>query len=274
MRRFGYLTLFVAASFMATSCRWTASDASAFINIIGQAAARSGETGTETLMELPADGPGAILRHDGYVISYNPEHLIPNWVAYELTAQELEGEEERGDRMFSMDPSYHRTQAMREDYYNSGWTKGHMAPAADFAWDSDAMDGTFYLTNVCPQNERLNGKDWQYLEKQVRHWARQYGKVWVVTGPIVGENRYGKIGERGVTVPDSFFKAVLVQVKGKYRSIAFIMDNDSQRYYLKDSACSVNELEDLLDMDFFPALDDSVEDSVEGQLRLSDWGIK
>ena len=225
-------------------------------------------------MELPViSATDEIIRHDNYVICYNREMYIPNWVAYELTSKEIEGNEERGDRMFSMDPKYRKTQAMREDYYDSGWTKGHMAPAADFRWSASAMDETFYLTNVCPQNERLNGKDWEYLERQVRGWAGRYGKVWVVTGPIVGENKYGRIGERGVVVPDSFFKAVLIEKKGKYYSIAFVMDNDSKRYYLEDCAVSVNYLEEMTGIDFFPALDDSIEDKIEGQLRPSEWGI-
>lgn len=226
-------------------------------------------------MELPAEtDDDEIIRHAGYVVSYNNEMFIPNWVAYELTAEELEGDEERGDRMFSKDPKYRKTQAMREDYSGSGWTKGHMAPAADFRWSSTAMDETFYLTNVCPQDEKLNANDWEYLERQIRNWARKYGRAWVVTGPIVTENKYGRIGDHGVVVPDSFFKAVLVPSGANYRSIAFVMDNDAKRYWLRDCAMSVNELEEITGIDFFPALDDKVENKVEAQFRLSDWGIK
>lgn len=239
------------------------------------AAPRVTKASSSDPLEMPAlTKDDVIIRHGGFVVSYNDEWYIPNWVAYELTEEELDGYEERGDRMFSMDPKYRKTQAMREDYSGSGWTKGHMAPAADFRWSSDAMDETFYLTNVCPQDEALNANDWEYLERQVRSWARKYGRAWVVTGPIVNENKYGRIGERGVVVPDSFFKAVLVPKNGKYCSIAFVMDNDAKRYWLRDCALSVNELEDITGTDYFPALDDSVENSVEGQLRFSDWGIK
>lgn len=227
-----------------------------------------------TLLEIPAGGPdGVIVEYDGYVSSYNQETLIPNWVAYELTAEETEGDEERGDRMFSMDKRVRGRQAMREDYYDSGWTKGHMAPAADFRWSSDAMDDTFYFTNVCPQNEFLNGKDWEYLERQVRTWAVQYGKVWVVTGPIVGTNRHGRIGDRDVVVPDSFFKAVLAQKNGRYRAVGFVMDNDEDRYWLDECAVSIDELESMTGLDFFPALEDGIENEVESGYREADWGL-
>lgn len=227
-------------------------------------------------LEIPAStGSGRIVRHGAYVSSYNTSTLIPDWVAYELTAEETGGRRDREGIEFRMDPDLKGcTQAMREDYSGSGWTKGHLMPAADAATSSSTMAETFYFTNICPQDETLNAGDWQFLEKKVRSWARRYGSVFVVTGPIVGENRYGTIGDRDVTVPDAFYKALLVRRKdGSYSSIAFVMGNDSERYFLKDCNITVDELERLTGFDFFPGLDDRIEEKVESKVRLSDWGI-
>lgn len=229
------------------------------------------------LLEIPAlTTGGRIVQHGAYVSSYNPETKIPDWVAYELTAEETGGDHSREGMEFRMDPDLKGVrQAMREDYSGSGWTKGHLMPAADAAFSSSTMAETFYFTNICPQDETLNAGDWQYLEKRVRQWANRYGSVWVVTGPIVGENRYGTIGDRDVVVPDSFYKALLIRKKnGSYSAIAFVMDNDDDRYYLRDCSMSVNDLESLTGFDFFPGLDDKIEDKVEGTVRLSDWGIR
>ena len=229
------------------------------------------------LMEIPAlTTGGRIVQHGAYVSCYNPETLIPDWVAYELTAEETGGTHSRGGIEFRMDPDLKGvTQAMREDYNGSGWSKGHLMPAADAAFSNSTMSETFYFTNICPQDETLNAGDWQYLEKRVRNWANRYGSVWVVTGPIVGENRYGTIGDRDVVVPDSFYKALLIRKKnGSYSAIAFVMDNDDDRYYLKDCSMTINDLESLTGFDFFPALDDKIEEKVENSVRLSDWGIK
>ena len=229
----------------------------------------------EGLMELPAvESDDIILNHKGYTVSYNADARIPEWVAYELTAEETRGDADREDAVFRMDPSYKSTQAMREDYSGSGWTKGHMACAADFSWDEEALDGTFYLTNICPQDEQLNKGDWNYLEKQTRRWARDFGKVWVVCGPIIGKNRNGTIGERDVVVPDMFFKAVLAERNGKYHTIAFVMGNDDKRYFLEKCSMTVNELERLTGLDLFPVLDDSIEETVEGRKDHSVWGIR
>ena len=229
------------------------------------------------LMEIPAlTTSGRIVQHGAFVTSYNTETLIPDWVAYELTAEETGGTNTREGIEFRMDPDLRGcTQAMREDYSGSGWTKGHLIPAADAAFSDKTMAETFYFTNICPQDETLNAGDWQYLEKKVRQWANRYGSVWVVTGPIVGENRYGTIGDRDVVVPDSFYKALLIRKKnGSYSAIAFVMDNDDDRYYLKDCQMNINDLEALTGFDFFPGLDDTIEEKVESTVRLSDWGIK
>lgn len=226
-------------------------------------------------LELPAvTDTDQILQYQGFTVSYNSDNLIPNWVAYELTAEETEGPADREDKRFGMDMSYKGRQARREDYAESGWTKGHMAPAADFWWSDDAMAETFYLVNICPQDEFLNRKDWQYLEKQVRSWAREYGRVWVVTGPIVGENRNGTIGEQDVVVPDAFFKVALVHDGKKYQSVAFVMGNDNSRYFLEKVAMSVDELEKLTGLDFYPALPDDMEDVVEAGYDPHVWGLR
>lgn len=225
-------------------------------------------------LEIPSGG-SAIIAHDAYSVAYNTRTMIPDWVAYELTSEEADGRLSREGAEFRMDPELGRGRcAMREDYSNSGWTKGHMMPAADAAFDSDALDQTFYLSNICPQSEALNAGDWEYLERKVRKLAHDYGRVWVVTGPIVGTGRYGTIGDRKVVVPDAFFKSLLVEKGGSYSAIAFVMGNDDGRYYLRDCAISVDELEARTGFDFYPALPDDIEAKAESTFRLSDWGIQ
>ena len=223
------------------------------------------------LMELPAINKNdVILVYNGFVVNYNTRRLIPNWVAYELTAEEVAGEVPRA-RSFGMDIDYKERQAMREDYSNTGWDKGHMAPSADMKWSQTAMYESFYLTNVCPQDHDLNGKDWQTLEKYVRTWAERYGHVWVVCGPYVTNNKYGTIGENRVTIPDGFFKAVLRQEGRNWYSIAFVFENDNHKQAVKDAVVSVNEVEQLIGYDLFANLKDRIEETIESQKNWIDW---
>ena len=223
------------------------------------------------LMELPAIGNSdIILVYNAFTVNYNSKWLIPNWVAYELTADETTGEVPRANG-FSMDLDYKDRQAMREDYSNSGWDKGHMAPAADMKRSETAMWESFYLTNICPQNHDLNGKDWQTLEKKVRDWAQKYGKVWVVCGPYVVGNLYGTIGNQKVVVPDGFFKAVLRKDGNDWLSIAFVFENKSSKQAVKDAVVSVNDVEALVGFDLFTNLDNKIEDIVEAQCDWDKW---
>lgn len=228
----------------------------------------------KSLMELPAiSSSDNIIVHSGYVSSYNTNTLIPDWVAYELTAEEVRGTFSRSGS-FGMDPSFSGRQAMREDYGNSGWDKGHLAPAADMKWSSNAMFESFYFTNICPQNHTMNERSWQRLEKYVRDIAVRFNRVWVVTGPVVDLGAHGTIGRQEVAVPDSFFKAILVLDNGEYHSIAFLMDNNSTYHSIKSSSLTVNELELFIGHNLFCNLPKRIQEKIEDGLDLSYWSIE
>ena len=210
-----------------------------------------------------------IISYSGYDVMYNPEYKIPRWVKYELLASETDGEWSRKGLKFTPDPSVSFPQADDSDYRGSGWSRGHMAPAADFKWSSKSMIETFYFTNCCPQDLSLNSGQWQTLEKKVRDWANRYGSVIVYTGPIVLDNIYGTIGYNKVVVPDAFFKAILAGEQ----SIAFVMYNHNNNENMQKCALSVDDLEALSGIDFFAELDDDFENRVEATYNLRNWGL-
>lgn len=204
---------------------------------------------------------------------YNFKTKIPVWVKYEFTAKETDGPYTRKGMFFRQDEKIIVPQADDSDYRRSGWSRGHLAPAGDFKWSEDAMWETFYYTNCCPQNEKLNSGLWNSLEMRVRRWANEYSKVEIVTGPIIGENRYGTIGANKVVVPDKFFKALLIHNGTCYHAIAFVVLNSEQNAPLKNCAITVNELEKLINTDLFSFLDNQIEESVEGSLNYKIWRL-
>lgn len=211
-----------------------------------------------------------IVEYSGFVVSYNHQTLVPNWVAYELTADELEVRYSSKSSNFSRDPQLKGRQASREDYSHSGWDKGHMAPKADMRWSERSYWESHYFTNICPQNHQLNGGDWNRLEQAVRRWAKRYGRVWVVCGPVFDSCRYGTIGKADVQIPDAFFKAVLFPVEGGFGAVAYVMPNDGTHHSLNHYWMTVDQLEQLTGKDFFPALDDQTEAAVESAVFKPD----
>ena len=227
-------------------------------------------------LECPLVRKGEIIiRHTGHTLSYNPETMLPDWVAYELRAEEMEGDAVRRP-FFSPDPDPQLQGyelAQHYDYTYSGWVRGHMIPAGDVKYNQDAMNDSFYTTNVCPMNMRFNNSIWKRLEEVCRRWAREYDHIYIVTGPIVGENRNGKVGESNIVVPDAFFKAVLIPYRTSYLSVGFQMDNTEEtKGRLRDFTCSVEDIETVTGLTLFPFLIDW-SDSVKRQIPLKELGL-
>lgn len=214
-----------------------------------------------------------VIEHTGYTVSYNYDWLIPNWVAYELTRQETYGDFPR-EKKFAPDPQVKGTPVIHQDYSNSGYDRGHMAPAGDMKWSEQAMKESFYMTNICPQNHNNNAGDWKDLEELVRDIASKYGSVYICCGPIVTDvsNTIGTI--RKIVVPQSFYKVLLRQKKdGSWTSIGFVMPNAAGNRPLMTYMHSVDEIENLTGIDFFYNLPDSIEDLIEADYIISDWTI-
>lgn len=216
--------------------------------------------------------PEQILHRKGYTVSYNKDLKIPNWVAWELSPEKLVERESRTDK-FLPDPDLPEDEAVTtNDYKGAGMDRGHMCPAGDNRWHWKAMQESFYMTNICPQNHNLNRGDWKELEEACRKWAQTEGKIYIVCGPILYNHKHRTIGKQHrVTVPEAFFKVILCTTSTPPKAIGFIYKNDSGNHPLDSYVNSVDEVERITGIDFFPALPDEVEDKVEATYNLSLW---
>lgn len=227
-------------------------------------------------LEIPVYEPVSykqILQHKGFILLYNTLTLNPDWAAYELTKEEAEGMVPRA-RHFVIDPDVQGPQGDNEDYRNSGWDRGHMVPAGDTKFSEQVMRESFYYSNVCPQNRNLNGGDWRVLEELCRIYAVKYERVYIVCGPIMGDNIYGRMGPHQVMIPDAFFKVLLVPVQNGYETIGFVMKNEAGHKPLKTYAKTVKEVEAMTGLDFFSLLPDRIERKVESTYNLSVWELE
>lgn len=215
--------------------------------------------------EMHSSSGGQVIERTGYTLSYNADYKTPQWVAWELTKQELQGEEKRTDK-FVPDPDVKGAKAYTGDYTNSGYDRGHMAPAADMKWSRKAMEESFYLSNICPQNPNLNRGDWNDLEEKSRQWARCFGKIYITCGPIYDNKKPKRIGNNKVGVPDAFYKVILINDKKNPQAIGFIFENHAGHQPLTKYIVTVDSVEKRTGIDFFPTLPDEVEKKIEGEL--------
>ena len=220
-----------------------------------------------SFMEIPLmkREQGQIIQRTGYTLSYNAKNKTPQWVAWELTKEETRGNEERTNE-FQPDSDVMGAKVVTYDYSHSGYDRGHMAPAGDMKWSKKAMEESFYMSNICPQDHNLNTEDWNDLEMKSREWARRYGKVYIVCGPIYNGTREEYIGDHRVKVPDAFFKVILINDTRKQCALGFYFENEAGERPLTEYLTSVDELEKLTGLDFFSALPDEEENLLEKEV--------
>ncbi|EIM82513.1 DNA/RNA non-specific endonuclease [Stereum hirsutum FP-91666 SS1] len=167
-----------------------------------------------------------------YVAAYDRRLRHPAWTAEHLTLASLgksalEGpppNSETGDRQkatFQEDTSIPPPfRARLQDYFRSGYDRGHMVPAADAKRSQEAMDETFLLSNIAPQvGAGFNRHYWAYLEDWCRRLTTSFADVYVFTIPLYLPHRepdgkwrvsYEVIGNPpNIGVPTHFAKVVL-----------------------------------------------------------------
>lgn len=292
-----YILFSLLLAFMAVACRNTTTgqgsdssqrDSDEVTGFFDTQAAEQAAQKTETKksdrphkMEIPAEmkgRPDMLLVRDGYYVSYNKDWRIANWVAWHLTKAHTYGNYGREEMEFHEDTEVPRPRATDDDYYDSRYDRGHLCPAGDNKWDNRAQIQSFLFTNICPQNHGMNKGEWNDLEMQCRDWARQYGDLYIVAGPIFYDGVKKTIGRNKVAVPDALFKVVLC-MKNYARAIAFIVPNKGNKEgqnNLRRYVVPVDSVERLTGIDFFPSLKDDTERRVEASEHddmVRDWNM-
>lgn len=207
--------------------------------------------------------------YTGFTVSFNKDNRTPNWVAWELLGTETSGGESRSNK-FWQDEEMEGCPVTR-DYTNSGYDRGHMCPAADQKWSSEAMTDCFVLTNIVPQDHALNAGAWQTLESKERLWAQRDSAILIVAGPVYADSDTKRIGDAGVRVPGAFFKVMVAPYLDEPRGIAFVYPNMTSPGNMENYVMTIREVEKLTGYDFFHNLPDEVEEAVETVSSFRDW---
>ena len=222
-----------------------------------------------------------------YSLCYRESYEQAEWSAYCLRDWMLQKNAKRTND-FRPDPQIEGGSATLADYKKSGYDRGHLTPAGDMVFSREAMSETFYMSNMSPQAAAFNRGIWKDLEDQVREWVRLYGAAYVVSGPVLSRpaEEYPSIGESKVAVPELFYKVILVPIYedgaeqdspealetcADVIAIAFVIPNKACEGDFWRYAKSVDEAEEITGLDFFPLLEDDVENRVEAECNPRPW---
>lgn len=219
---------------------------------------------------LPRSDVKEIIDHEYFTLAYSEKHELAEWVAYETDIQRLPKNTERSDN-FRQDKEVSTGSASLDDYYGSGYDRGHLAPAGDMHFSEDAMYRSFLMSNVCPQERGFNRGIWRELEEQVRDWTRGYKHLYVVTGPVLTQRAKARIGDNDVAVPRAFYKVLLDYHEPELKAVGFIIPNEESKKPLDHYAMSVDEVENLTGIDFFHNLPNNIEEKLERKYSVGRW---
>lgn len=220
---------------------------------------------------LPTSTTGQIVHHEGYSLSYNETHEQAEWVAYELKKSHLSSTNYKRP-YFEIDKAVKTGAADWRNYKKSGYDRGHLCPAGDKRYTKFAHDETFLTSNISPQEHQFNAGIWNALEQKVRYWARKYDGVFIVTGGVLTDG-LETIGDEHVSVPNQFYKVLIDTNSGKTKMIAFLMPHKDSNKPLYKFVVSVDSIEKLTGIDFFPELDDAIENKLEASSNYKDWSF-
>ncbi|MCB0643846.1 MAG: DNA/RNA non-specific endonuclease, partial [Phaeodactylibacter sp.] len=234
---------------------------------------------------LPAVEPGEeVIQHAAFALVYDEEHEQAKWVAHIIHPDIRTGNISRTND-FRKDPLISTGSATEADYFlkfeqadgsyeydGYGYDRGHLAPSADFRWSELALSESYFYSNMSPQAPEFNRGKWAQLEGMIRGYIFQHPntQLYVVTGPVLKDD-LPKVERsvNGVSLPKLFYKVVLDL--DHQRAIGFLMPNKEILYPIESFAVSIDKVEAETGIDFFPALEDALEDELEAQNFVEPW---
>lgn len=207
-----------------------------------------------------------------YVLSYNRDRGTPNWVSWQLKKSWL-GSSDRQDDFRpdeSLPEGWYRVGP--NDYRNSGFDRGHLAPSADRSAKEMDNSATFVMTNMMPQSPKNNRDTWRELEEYSRKLVKGGKELYIIAGSYGSR---GKLAGGKVTIPKRTWKIIVVLEPGSgarginknTRVIAVDMQNterigtDWKRYLV-----SVDKIEAATGYDFLSKVPKEIQDVIEARV--------
>ena len=226
-----------------------------------------------------------ILEHAGMVVGFDCDYKMASWVFHILTPDVSFGSVSRSND-FRADEKSKCGTAVESDYFiktdnpdgsikydGFGYDRGHLAPSADFRWSANALSESYYYSNMTPQRPEFNRESWASLEDLLRNIVDQEKKnFYVITGPILHDSL--PVIERSVNqlkIPEWHYKIIVDASAENPRGMAFLMPNKKCEERLSAYVISIDSLESLTGINFFPNINDIQELKIEKEADFTAW---
>ncbi|PKL86649.1 MAG: DNA/RNA non-specific endonuclease [Ignavibacteriae bacterium HGW-Ignavibacteriae-1] len=220
-----------------------------------------------------------LIIRDSYALSSNDSTKFADWVCYYLDSATMSGNVSTS-RVWKADPWLDDDETLEPDDYKGAnaalkTDRGHQAPLANFKGNRD-WHTTNYLSNITPQNSKLNQGVWKNLEELERRIVADFKEIYVMTGPLYERYmpRLPYADEQHI-IPSGYWKIITsFDSKNNLLVAAFIFDqtnNLSQN--LADHCVSVREIEARSGLDFYNLLEYHLQEMIENPNNC-DWILR
>jgi len=221
---------------------------------------------------LPAiTGDGMLINHLAMSMFYEDKYGQSKWVVHMILPDIKNGVQTRTND-FRKDSLVISGTPGKEDYYNSGYDRGHLAASADFRWSKKALSESYFYSNMSPQKPEFNRGKWAQLEDFVRQYVIESNEpVFVVTAGILDDSLKAIGKEKKISVPKYYYKIVADLYSNQKKAIAFLMLNGTNSKPIISYAVSIDSIEKITGINFFASLPDTLENRIEKMNNINSW---
>jgi endonuclease G, mitochondrial len=214
-----------------------------------------------------------IINHKYYSLKYNKSTKQADWVAFSITREMIINGKNKLTYLFKPDPIVSSIDSSSiKDYLNSGYVCGQLCPSFLMQISPEAMNESFFMSNVTPQDPYFNYFIWNTLKSKIRQWALENKEIFIVTGPIFYKSKKRtKIGKNEIVIPDAFFCIILDFKISKSKAIAFILPNKKTDSQFQSYATTIDHIEEITGINFFPELPRYIEGNLESKYDYNLW---
>lgn len=226
-----------------------------------------------------------IVKHSAYVLGFDCHYKMASWVFHVLSPDISHGNQTRTND-FRLDENLPCGSSIESDYFlkkenddgtfeydGFGFDRGHLAPSADFRWSANALSESYYYSNMTPQRPEFNRDSWASLEGLLRTISEQEKKqFYIITGPILNENLPEiERSPNKLKIPELHYKIIIDPSPENPRGMAFLMPNKKCEKRLSEYVVSIDSIEQLTGLNFFPSMDESLETKIEEKSNFNEW---
>jgi len=167
----------------------------------------------------PTNHKHYLVVRDQYVMDYSDELGEPNWVSWDLTAEDIGSS---GRSSFQQDTTLPAGfyQVKTSDYSGSGYDRGHMCPSADRTVTVADNQVLFYMSNMIPQTPDNNQGVWNNFESYCRSLTADGSELLIISGPSLFNG--SRVPSNAAAIPGDVWKIVVVVPSGSGEALSRI----------------------------------------------------